>query len=123
MSELISKVYSFDQENCGFILNTGEIVVLQNLHPDPVNNFAISDEDILNYGLENILAFWHSHLNNDTNLSTNDYKAFLNFPDHYHIIFCYTDFTVYTVRNNLVIRLDHASNSEFSSRFATLVSS
>lgn len=123
MQNLVSTVYSFDQENCGIILTSGEIVKLKNHHPEPMNNFSIADADISNYGLDNILAFWHSHLENDSNLSVADYKSFVNYPNHYHIIFCYTNFTIYTVRNNLVIRSDHASNSEFSSRFTTLVSS
>lgn len=123
MDKLVSIVHSFDREKCGFILLSGIIIEVDNIHENPINNFAIADKDIDYYVLDNIAAFWHSHIENDSNLSIPDYKSFLKYPNHYHVIFCYNDFTIYKVRNNLVIRVDHASNSEFSSRFAKLISS
>ena len=122
MSDLVSKVHSFEREKCGIILTTGELIELTNIHPKPTNNFAMSNEELEAYPLDDILAFWHSHREYDSNLSSPDYLSFLRYPKHLHIIFCYTHFTLYNVRNNLVIRLAHESNAEFSSRFKEFIS-
>lgn len=121
MLDLVSKVYSPVRERCGFILKSGEILEVNNIDPNPDKNFAIDIEDI-NANIENILAFWHNHTGDNYNLSSADYKAFMAYPEHLHIIFCYDIYTIYRVRNNLLVRLDYANNSEFSSRFATLIS-
>ena len=64
-------------ERCGFILEKGEILEVENCHPQPSNSFAINPKELER---DDIIAIWHTHPTDDTNLSIEDYSAFLNFP-------------------------------------------
>ena len=116
--------YDARVERCGVITKSGRIIELQNTSLTPELTFGISDTDIETY-LPSTLAFWHSHpesTGNSPNLSVDDYLTFLNYPQQLHIIFCYDKYIIYAVKNNLVIRIDYANNTEFPSRFEKLIS-
>lgn len=72
-------------ERVGFILHDGKVVELDNICSDPENGFEISAEDIIQYE-KDIKATWHTHPDATSNLSVDDYKAFLNYPDLDHYI-------------------------------------
>lgn len=73
-----------DLERCGFILKTGEIVECDNIASDPKEAFEVSAEQILQFADEAV-ATWHTHPNQDYNLSYDDHQTFLCWPnlDHY----------------------------------------
>lgn len=87
-------------ELCGFILNDGSTVEVENLATDSKRDFSFNVENLPN----NVIGFWHSHPNNDENLSTEDYIKFLQFPDFIHRIYTKDSFSEYYVRENLVFK-------------------
>ena len=121
MDNIRNIFYHPEFERCGFILKSGAVKEVKNISLNPRRSFEFP-EDELQAHVEETLAFWHSHPKGNANLSVEDYLSFLNYPKHLHVIFCYDKYAVYGVRNNLVIRLDYANNSEFSRRFEELVS-
>ena len=49
------------QETCGFVLEDGHVVEVENKADDPVNQFVIDHETYAEYE-EEIKGVWHSHL-------------------------------------------------------------
>lgn len=97
------------KEKCGLILKNGKVIEVENLHPHPTVGFVISEEIIEQYADE-IEYLWHSHPSSVTNLSVEDYKSFLNFPQYLHRIYGFDSHTDYYVRNNIVfVREKNAS--------------
>ena len=97
-------------ERCGFILTSGEIIEVENCHPQPNNNFAINP---IEFERKDILAVWHTHPSDEVNLSVEDYHAFLSFPQYEHIIIGCTDRAHYYVRGELVYRRDDPNDFVF----------
>lgn len=97
-----NKMWHPIEELCGFILNDGSVIEVANIASNTKQHFKISVA-ILEHYLNDIAIFWHSHPSNNTNLSLEDYKAFLAFPDHEHRIYSETQYTSYYVRRGLVI--------------------
>ena len=50
-----------EQETCGFVLSTGEVVIVPNNAQDPSNEFLISEWDYMRFD-NDIVGVWHSHL-------------------------------------------------------------
>lgn len=92
-------------EKCGFILNNGEIIAVENLHPHPEVGFVIP-KDLIEYYAESIMALWHSHPSDDINLSLEDHTGFLAFPQYEHHIYGLNKKAVYYVRDQIVYRRD-----------------
>ena len=70
-------------ERCGLILESGKIVDADNRHKKPEQGFEIEARDILQPG---VVATWHTHPNQSSALSHDDYRGFLNWPDLRHFI-------------------------------------
>ena len=79
-------------ERGGFIKN-GQIFECENTHPNPVESYCPSYEDLEKF--EDAEATWQTHPNGSKNLSREDYQAFQNWADKKHYIvgkdgvFCY----------------------------------
>lgn len=58
--DLIEKAKSTNEEICGFVLHSGEILECKNIAEDPVATFMISPIDYLKNKKE-IAAIYHSH--------------------------------------------------------------
>lgn len=71
-------------ERCGLILKDGTIIELVNTHPKPDENFSFSKEEFNKY--PTCVATWHTHPRGNSNLTPEDYKAFLNYPEFFHYI-------------------------------------
>ena len=85
----------------------GKQVVAFVLDDDEIEMYVeISGDDIQEIGLENIEIFWHSHPNNDENLSLQDYRSFLQYPHHKHRIYTENGFADYYVRRGFVMRVE-----------------
>ncbi len=79
-------LYEGPHERCGFILKSGEIVEVPNICNEPTGGFDMRGSDILQFAPIST-ATWHTHPDEDSNLSSGDYLTFLNWPelDHYII--------------------------------------
>jgi len=88
-------------ERVGFILATGEIVEVENQCHEPDNGFEVSGEDLIKY--PNVVASWHTHPATDSNLSTNDWYGFRNWPEWIHLIIGTDGVTSYRVEQGRVL--------------------
>lgn len=89
----------------GLILNTHKIIELDNICDIPTEGFQVRVEDLLPFE-DDMIATWHTHPNQDSNLSVNDYRTFLNYPDLRHYIVGTDGVAEYTVENGKVMRCD-----------------
>lgn len=89
-------------ERCGFVLKDGSFVELINTHEDTQNGFRINSADILKYE-ETVAATWHTHPRTSANLSLEDYKCFLAWPNWYHFIVTRDTVQGYYVEQNRVL--------------------
>lgn len=83
-SDLLS-LYEGPNERVGFILKTGEIVEVDNICAEPTEGFDVRGADIIRY-TPIAVATWHTHPDEDSNLSAGDFQSFLNWPDLEHYI-------------------------------------
>ncbi|KQS84244.1 hypothetical protein [Rhizobium sp. Leaf383] len=83
-SDLLA-LYEGPNERCGFILKNGDIVEVPNICTDPTNGFDMRGEDIIRFA-PLASSTWHTHPDEDSNLSAGDYATFLNWPEHDHFI-------------------------------------
>lgn len=93
LSEQLKRFYSDKPGERGGFICSGSIVECKNTHPNPVDFFSASYEDLEKF--ESAEATWHTHPNGSKNLTREDYEAFQNWPDKKHYIigkdgvFCY----------------------------------
>lgn len=85
-------------ERCGFILKTGEIVEVPNICAEPEQGFDMRGEDLIKYPAISS-ATWHTHPDEDSNLSAGDYVTFLNWPELDHYIIGNDGVTKFQVRD------------------------
>lgn len=73
-------------ERVGFIYGK-QIVEVRNASENPLVGFFIAPEDIIKHTDElKSWATWHTHPNQDCNLSGEDHKMFMQWPDLVHFI-------------------------------------
>lgn len=73
------------EERCGLILKSGDVIECPNTHPDPKVGFRLPAADLVRHEGE-LAGSWHTHPENDANLSHEDYAGFLQWPDLEHYI-------------------------------------
>ena len=71
------------KERCGILLEGDQLIELPNLHPDPYNGFAMESHHL---ETEGIIGTWHTHPATSANLSTEDYRLFIKYPNLKHYI-------------------------------------
>lgn len=92
-------------ERCGVILQDGIVVEIRNSSPTPEINFTMLEEDFR--GLEEAIeATWHTHPRTSANLSSQDYRMFLERPGWQHYIVSETDVRRYYVQGNKVMNYE-----------------
>ncbi len=91
-----------ENERVGFILKTGEIVEVENTSIEPKQAFDVSGADIVKY-TPIAVATWHTHPDQDSNLSFEDFQAFLNWPELEHYIIGTDGITKYIVDDGEVL--------------------
>jgi proteasome lid subunit RPN8/RPN11 len=85
LQTLQAKYSDTGPERCGFVLNDGTVVEVENICNEPNDGFMFRAEDIIKH--ENTAAStWHTHPGDEANLSSDDYLAFLNWPKLSHIV-------------------------------------
>lgn len=96
------QLYEGPHERVGFILKTGEIVEVENICDDPTGGFDVKGADIIKYA-PIAAATWHTHPNEDSNLSAGDWHTFLNWPELEHYIIGNDGVTKFVVENGDVL--------------------
>ena len=88
--EVCDKLRSFysdeGDEKGGYITNSNKIIEVKNQHPNPDNNFMFSCEDLDKLEKDDVVATFHTHPNKSSNLSKEDYDAFVNWEKLLHFI-------------------------------------
>lgn len=93
IAEQLKRYYSEEPKERGGFINAGSIVECENTHPNPLDFYSPSYEDLEKF--EAAEATWHTHPNGSKNLTREDYEAFQNWSDKKHYIvgkdgvFCY----------------------------------
>jgi len=89
-------------ERVGFILETGEIVEVQNICVHSDNGFEVAGADLGKYH-DAVAATWHTHPGTNSNLSTNDWYGFRNYPEWLHLIIGTDGVSSYRVEQGRVL--------------------
>lgn len=86
-------------ERCGLVLTDGSIVEIENIAEEPTLGYDMNPEGVLPFLQNNMIAeTWHTHPQGDPNLSGEDYRGFLAYPDLVHNIIGTRDGKVVTTR-------------------------
>lgn len=105
MQELIDKYDADGEERCGFLLQDGSIVEVKNMSTEPKDSYVIDVAEILKYE-DRIKATWHTHPGLTSNLSGEDYKGFLNYPEYLHYIVGEDGVSCFSVQSGVIVRND-----------------
>lgn len=74
-------------EHCGFIIADGTICEVKNVSGDVMNGFEMSPQDIITHTEKlGATATWHTHPNQDANLSGYDHTTFMSWKKLFHFI-------------------------------------
>ena len=73
-------------ERVGFVLASNKIREVRNVSPEPEYGFLVDPKDTIEALKDSAWATWHTHPNQDSNLSGEDYRNFMNWPDLVHFI-------------------------------------
>lgn len=87
LKEILSGMYQGDTtERVGFVLPQ-HIIEVPNVSPDPTYGFMVSGADIIKHVEEmDAIGTWHTHPDQDSNLSGEDLRMFRSWPDLVHFI-------------------------------------
>lgn len=112
MKSLLAEFYeSTGPERVGFILADGSIVEVENVAPNPLDEFDVCSEDLMTFA-EKAVATWHTHPGAKGNLSADDYLAFLGWPNLEHYVIGCDGIHQYSVTSDGTVTeaYDHATN-------------
>lgn len=103
-NSLLPFLSSDGPERVGFVLDTGEIVEVENQCGMPEDGFEVSGADLMKYE-DRAVASWHTHPGSDynANLTTADQQSFLDFPELRHYIVAQDGVRCYVIENDRVI--------------------
>lgn len=93
-----------ENERCGLVLTSGEIIELPNSSTYPYNSFVLSAADVAPYK-EQLAATWHSHPRGPNNLSIDDYNTFLDIPTPPHFIITTRSVSMYQAQGDYVMNI------------------
>lgn len=80
-------IYSRSNEEMGgYITKDGLVFEVNNAHPDKENNFMFSCDDLDKLDSDDVIGTFHTHPNKSSNLSKEDYDAFVNWEKLLHFI-------------------------------------
>jgi proteasome lid subunit RPN8/RPN11 len=107
MKDLFSR-YSDEilEERCGLILGSGEMLEVQNSHPEPTKGFEIDPETIIRY-LDEMSGTWHTHPGQSSVLSGEDHLCFTAWPTLEHYVVGKDGIRLYRVDNGAVVDANH----------------
>lgn len=94
------------EEVCGFILQSGEVVSVPNVHPEPTDGFEIDPRETLRY-IEELAGIWHTHPNSTSVLSGEDKLYIEQWPQLAHYVIGQDGIREYAVKNGVVINANY----------------
>lgn len=105
LKQLQTKYEDDSDERGGYITSSFKIYEVENVHPQKDNNFMFSTEDLEKLESEDVIGTFHTHPNKTSNLSKEDYEAFVNWEKLLHFIIGKDKITCYKVseRGTVVI--------------------
>lgn len=75
------------EERCGLELRNGTLIEIANVAEDPIAGYLMEPEAVMALLQSGeVIGTWHTHPGADPNLSGDDYKGFLMWPDLEHSI-------------------------------------
>lgn len=104
MQELFALHQPNGPERCGVILDDGSILELENVHPDPVNYFAMDKAAV---DASNVVATWHTHPRTGPCLSVGDFRSFVSMPRLLHYIVAATEIWCYGMSGDILLSHDN----------------
>ena len=85
--ETLLSLYKEEGCECGGYIKNGEAIICENDSPNPVENFSFKIEDLMIINdQEGVTALFHTHPNGTSAMTKQDFKAFVNYPDFFHLI-------------------------------------
>lgn len=85
--EKLKELYKDDGLEVGGYIKNDNVVLCENDSPNPLENFSFKMEDLIKINdEEGAVALFHTHPNGTAVMSKEDFKAFLNYPDFFHLI-------------------------------------
>lgn len=85
IDDLKTKWATEGPERVGFVLENDLVVEVTNVHPQPLNNFDVPVEALIEFE-DLAVATWHTHPGGTSQLSLDDDAAFRAWPDLLHYI-------------------------------------
>lgn len=86
---MLETLYNPDdtEERCGLVLVDGTLVEVENIAEDKANSYVMNPSAVLPFLIAGaITGTWHTHVNDDPNLSGEDHEGFRAWPDLDHFI-------------------------------------
>lgn len=103
VASLKKKLKADGPERGGLILKDKSLMEMENVAQDPssgfVPNVTLDHLDVL----ENCVGTWHTHPGQSANLSTEDWEAFSQWPNHVHAIVGTDGVRFYVVEKGAVL--------------------
>lgn len=96
-------------ERGGFITKDGFVIEVENAHLDKENFFMFSCDDLDKLDDEDVIATFHTHPGKSSNLSKEDYDAFVNWEKLLHFIIGKDKISCYKVseRGTVIVENDN----------------
>lgn len=112
LEELKTKYSDEGIERGGYIKSNGEVVEVENVHPNKIEGFAFSCDDLDMLENEDVIATFHTHPNGVSNLTKEDSVAFRNWSDFLHFIIGKDGIMCYRVTDRDTIVVEEVNESE-----------
>lgn len=85
--ETLLSLYKEDGCEIGGYLKGGKVIVCENDSLNPLENFSFKMEDLMDINdTDGVVALFHTHPNGTSAMTKQDFKAFINYPDFFHLI-------------------------------------
>jgi proteasome lid subunit RPN8/RPN11 len=94
-------------ERVGIIRRDFSLVEFENIHEKPEDHFRIKGADVLQLEDEDTYATWHTHPDDDSNLSAEDYRCFLDWPQLAHFVIGTDGITRYGIVEDAIVKENH----------------
>lgn len=89
-------------ERCGILRTNGDIVEVDNIHTDPTQGFVIPPEVMITEG---IVATWHTHPDQTSNLSQEDHFGFMQWPNLHHFVIGVDGVREFAVQGTILVEV------------------
>lgn len=94
------------EERCGFILNDGTILEVQNIHPEPESGFEIDPQETLRY-INELAGVWHTHPKAPSVLSGDDKLYMEQWPQLSHYVIGNDGMREYRIEDGVLVNANY----------------